>query len=535
MALKPEKLTVMSQAAIRRAQELAQGSQLEPMHLLAALLDPSQVIVQAVLKELGQQDQLRQAVGQGTDGDLSAGRERSHAEMTVHPDLSRVLDAAQDEADRLNDQYVSVEHLLLGLVKVASPARTVLTRCGVNEKTLKQALQKVRAGRAVTDSNPEEKLQTLERYGVELVEQARRGTDPVIGRDEEIRRLINILCQRKKNNPVLIGEPGVGKTAIVEGLAQRIASGDAPENLRQCRIIALDLGALLAGAQHRGQFEQRLKTLLEEVTRSQGQVILFIDELHMIVGAGGGADSSMDAANLLKPALARGEIRCIGATTLAEYRRCIEADSALERRFQPIHVGEPSVETTITILRGVKSKYEVHHRVKIKDSALIAAARLSARFLNDRFLPDKAFDLVDQACSRLASQLHSCPSEIDSLQRRLVHLEVDKRMLEQEEEAEARKRLGEVVSAIDHIEKQLEGLREQWRLEKSGLHDVQSVREKLDLVKNRYNQLWQELRRLQEGGVRPSEAKYQEFDAARRDADGPRNPPGAARAGPGER
>ena len=480
-----DKLTTKSQEALQQAQSLAEKRNhqaIDVEHLLFALLGQKEGVVLSLLQKLGAPmssltERLQKALDRVPQVTGSTGQ------AFITPRLKKTIEAAEAEAEALKDDYVSAEHLLLAMLQDSGETGKILKELGVSRDKILNALVSIRGAQRITDPNPEQKYQALEKYSRDLTDLARKGKlDPVIGRDDEIRRVIQVLSRRTKNNPVLIGEPGVGKTAIVEGLALRIVNGDVPEGLKEKRLVALDLGALVAGAKFRGEFEDRLKAVLKEVTEASGQIILFIDELHTLVGAGA-AEGAMDASNMLKPALARGELRCVGATTLDEYRKRVEKDPALERRFQPIYVGEPSVEDTIAILRGLKEKYEVHHGVRITDGAIIAAATLSHRYISDRFLPDKAIDLIDEAASRLRIEIDSMPIEIDEVERKILQLEIEKQALKREEDKASKERLAQLEREIHNLRETSDGLKGHWKNEKESIQRIRELKEKIEATK----------------------------------------------------
>jgi len=485
MSMRYDKLTLKGQEALVGAERLTgerSNPQIEPEHLLSVLLLQEEGIIAPIFSKL--------EVAQGLlFGEVEKALSKlptvqGLAGRPISPNLNKVLDASFREADRLKDEYVSTEHLLLGLAESkGAEAHRILASNGVTPEKVLQVLVSIRGHQRVTDQNPEDKYQALQRYARDLTELARRGKlDPVIGRDEEVRRVIQVLSRRTKNNPVLIGEPGVGKTAIVEGLAQRIVAGDVPEGLKQKRLVALDLGAMVAGAKYRGEFEDRLKALLKEVSEAEGSVVLFIDELHTLVGAGA-AEGSMDASNMLKPPLARGELRCIGATTLNEYKKHIEKDAALERRFQQVYVGEPTVEDTVAILRGLKERYEVHHGVRIKDSAIVAASTLSHRYISDRFLPDKAIDLVDEAAAALRMEIDSLPVEIDEVERRIRQLEIERQALKKEDDPASLERLASLERELAELREKSGEMKVRWQNEKEVIARIRDLKERIEQTK----------------------------------------------------
>ena len=479
-----DKFTLKSQEAVQAAQDMAgkrHHQQMEPEHLLMALLDQQEGVIVPVLKKLGADPgRIRAEVEEALN---RVPKVEGLVQTYLSPRLGKLFERAEQEAERLEDEDISTELLLVGAVEGDGAARDILKQQGVTKDRIFAVLVDIRGSQRVTDQNPEDKYQALTKYGRDLTDFARRGKlDPVIGRDEEIRRVVQVLSRRTKNNPVLIGEPGVGKTAIAEGLAQRVVSGDVPEGLKNKRVVALDMGALIAGAKYRGEFEDRLKAVLKEVTEASGQVILFIDELHTVVGAGA-AEGAMDASNMLKPALARGELRCVGATTLNECRKYIEKDPALERRFQPVLVREPSVEDTVSILRGLKERYEVHHGVKIKDSALVNAAVLSHRYIADRFLPDKAIDLIDEAASRLRMEIDSMPTELDEVERKIRQLEIEREAGKKEQDPASLERLKKIEKDIAELSEKRTGLRAQWQAEKGEIQAMRTIKEQIEQAK----------------------------------------------------
>ncbi len=483
-----DKLTLKAQEAVQASQQLAEKynhQQIEPEHIVRIIFSQKEGVMPPLLGKMGINAQQVTAALDSAMERLPRVSGGGAGQAYISPRAKALLDKAFSEAEQMKDEYVSLEHLLLASTEEkAGEIPRIFSIAGVTRDAVLKALVEIRGGQRITDQNPEDKYQALERFSRDLTAVAAKGgLDPVIGRDDEIRRVIQVLSRRTKNNPVLIGEPGVGKTAIVEGLAQRIVQGDIPETLKEKRVVALDMGALIAGAKYRGEFEDRLKAVLKEVTDAQGSIILFIDELHTLVGAGA-AEGSMDASNMLKPALARGELRCVGATTIKEYRKYIEKDAALERRFQPVMVDEPSVEDTISILRGLKEKYEIHHGVRIKDSALVAAATLSHRYITDRFLPDKAIDLIDEATSRLRIEIDSMPAEIDNLRRKTTQLEIEREALRKEKDRTSKERLEKLEKELAELNQERETLTAHWQKEKDAISKIRSIKERLETTRS---------------------------------------------------
>src|SRR6202046_3043307 len=511
--IRSDKFTVKAQEALQAAQELGERSgqqQIEPLHVLWALAAQGDGVVPPLLEKLGVSPALIASEAEKQIARLPKLSGASQQQFSAA--TTKILERAFDEAQRLKDEYVSTEHILLAIAADNDPAGQLLVKQGASHDAILQAMTSIRGSHRVTSQNPESTYRALDQYARDLTELARRGKlDPVIGRDEEIRRVMQILARRTKNNPVLIGEPGVGKTAIAEGLAQRIVSGDVPEILKPKRLVALDLSAMVAGAKYRGEFEDRLKAVLKEVTDADGQVILFIDELHTVVGAGA-AEGSMDASNMLKPALARGELRAIGATTLNEYRKYIEKDPALERRFQPVLIAEPSVEDTIAILRELKERYELHHGVRIKDSAILAAATLSHRYISDRFLPDKAIDLIDEAAASLRMQIDSLPEEIDEIERRIMQLEIERQALLKEKDSHSKERRQQIEKELAKLKEDSSARKARWQAEKDAIGNIRKLKEQIE-------QLNAEAQRYERSGelAKVAEIRYGRIAAAERD------------------